>query len=73
MQTLEAFWIGLRFKFPLIWLPVEEYQSDYHLCDYEEESWSRQLIAIQGYKAPGADIAGAYNFIGFHRGYNKRR
>lgn len=38
VQTLGAFWIRLRFKFPLIWLPVEEYQSDYHLCDYEEES-----------------------------------
>lgn len=26
MQTLGAFWIGIRFKYPLIWLPVEEYQ-----------------------------------------------
>lgn len=39
VQTLGAFWIRLRFRFPLIWLPVEEYRLDYHLCDYEEESW----------------------------------
>lgn len=31
VQTLGAFWIRLRFKFPLNWLLVEEYQLDYHL------------------------------------------
>jgi len=25
VQELGAFWIGLRFKFPLIWLPLDEY------------------------------------------------
>ena len=72
MQTLGAFWIGLLFKFSLIWLTLEEYQLDYHLCDYEEESWPRQLMVIQGYIALGEDIVGAYNFTDLHRGYNKR-
>jgi len=38
VQTLGAFWIRIRFKYPLILLLVEEYHSYYHLCDYEEES-----------------------------------
>lgn len=61
VQTLGAFWIRLRFKFPLIWLPVEEYQSDYHLCDYEEESRPCQLMTTQWYRALGEDMV-AYNF-----------
>lgn len=46
----------------MFWLPIKGYQSDYHLCDYEEESWPRQLMAIQGYRALGEDNVGAYSF-----------
>ena len=70
--TLGAFWIGLRFIFPLIWLTLEEYQLDYHLCDYEEESWPRELMADQGFRAPGDDTTTAYNFTDFHRGHSRR-
>lgn len=70
--TLGAFWIGLRFKFPLIWLLLEEYQPDYWLCDYEEESWPHELIANQGFRSLGDDTAGAYNFTDFHWEHSKR-
>lgn len=70
--TLGAFWIGLRLKFPLIWLPLEEYHPNYWLCDYEEESWPRELMADQGFRASGDDTVGAYNFKDLHRGHNRR-
>lgn len=70
--TLGAFWIGLRFKFPLIWFPLEEYQPNYQLCDYEEEFWPCELMANQGFRTLGDDTAGAYNFIDFHWGHNRK-
>lgn len=70
--TLGEFWIGLRFIFPLIWLPLEEYQPDYQLCDYEEESWPCELMVDQGFRAPGDDTNVAYNFTDFHQGHSGR-
>lgn len=31
VQSLGAFWLGLKFKFPLIWLPIEDYHINYEL------------------------------------------
>lgn len=72
VPTLGAFWIGLRFKFPLIWLSFEEYQNDYQLCDYKEESWTCELMANQGLIALGDDTTSAYNFTDFHWGHSRR-
>ena len=72
VQTIGALWIGLRLKFPLIWLEVEEYHLDYHLCDYEEESWPHQLMAIHGFRAPDEDTTSAYNFTDFNQRYSRR-
>ena len=45
VQTLGALWLGLKFRFHLIWFPIEDYQINYELSKYELESWVRQLMA----------------------------
>lgn len=62
--------MGLRFNFPLIWFPVEEYQPHYQLCDYEEKSWMYQLLSNQGYILVDEDIVGAYNLTNLQQQYN---
>ena len=39
IYTLGATYLGIRFKFPLIWLPIEDYQIHYELSKYEPEYW----------------------------------
>ena len=73
VQSLCALWLGLRFKFPLIWLPIEDYQSNYELSKYESESWVRQLMANQGYRSADKDIASAYDLTDLHRRYSHER
>ena len=72
VYLLAAFSIGIRFKYPLIWFLVEEYQSQYQLCDYKEESWSHQLMAYQGYRAAEEDTANAYTLTDLHMKYNSK-
>ena len=73
VQSLGALWLGLKFKFPLIWLPIEDYQINYELRKYESESWVRQLMANQGYRSTDKDTIGAYDLTDLHRRYSHER
>ena len=73
VQYLGALWLGLKFKFPLIWLPVEDYHINYELSKYESESWVRQLMANQGYRSANVDTAGASELTDLHQRYSHER
>lgn len=61
------FWMGLKFKFPLIWLPIEKYQPHFHLNRYGEHSWTTHLVSNQGYRKDDEDTVGTYDFTRLHQ------
>lgn len=48
-----AGWIGLRFKFPLVWIPTYQYYHPYPPSDKIRET---ELVLSRGYKDRGEDI-----------------
>ena len=44
-----ANWVGLKFKFPLIWWPVKPYRMDFSLTKVEEQQYWRYWIAQRGF------------------------
>lgn len=73
INTLGTSWLGLRFKFPLIFLPIEEFQVRYGMSEYEEESWTWQVMSNQGYIFPDEDTTDAYDFTDLHNIYYQGR
>jgi len=62
-----AFWIGLKFKIPLIWIPIESCQPHYQLNRYDEISWTTQLMATQGHRKEDEDNADVYDLTKLHQ------
>ena len=48
IQTCGVQWMGLRFHFPLIWLPAEKYTDAYNVSPY----WWKDVVLREGYKPP---------------------
>ena len=59
-------WLGLKFQYLLIWLPVDEYQISYRLSLDQESQWCQNLINTCGYRVGGQDVAYSYNLSNLH-------
>ena len=49
IHTYGVRWMGLRFQFPLLWLPAERYTPAYNV----NTDWWKDVVLIEGYKPPG--------------------
>ena len=59
-------WIGYHFRFPILWLPSEKYQSHYQLTNREEASAWRQLQTNSGFRAPTDATFSSYCLSNLH-------
>ena len=49
--------MGLRFQFPLIWLPTEQYTPAYNV----DLDWWKDVVLTEGYKPPGTEMVEEYD------------
>jgi hypothetical protein len=59
-------WIGYKFYFPLLWLPIETYQDRYKLSKKAEIAASDRLQEDQGFKPPTDSTARSYCLSTLH-------
>ena len=52
IHTCGVRWMGLRFQFPLLWLPAKQYTPAYNV----EPNWWKDVVLIEGYKPPGTEM-----------------
>jgi hypothetical protein len=57
-------WLGLRYRFPLVWLPTRKYQQQYQVK--QGEAWWVEFIVSNGYRAVKEYIDGEYNLTTLH-------
>jgi hypothetical protein len=48
----ETSWIGCRYNPPIIWYPLEGYQSDYEICKKREDVSFEELKGENGFQRP---------------------
>ena len=66
IQTCGVRWKGLRFHFPLIWLPAEQYTPAYNIDPY----WWKDVVLTEGYKPPGIELVEEYDLTHIHASHN---
>jgi hypothetical protein len=59
-------WIGYKFYFPLLWLPIETYQVRYKLSKKAETAAWHRLQEDQGFKPPTDSTARSYCLSTLH-------
>jgi hypothetical protein len=59
-------WIGYKFYFPLLWLPIETYQVRYKLSKKAETAAWHRLQEEQGFKTPTDSTARSYCLSTLH-------
>jgi hypothetical protein len=59
-------WIGYKFYFPLLWLPIETYQVRYKLSKKAETAAWHRLQEEQGFKPPTDSTAWSYCLSTLH-------
>jgi hypothetical protein len=59
-------WIGYKFYFPLLWLPIETYQVSYKLSPKAETAAWQRLQQVQGFKTPTDSTARSYCLSNLH-------
>jgi hypothetical protein len=59
-------WIGYKFYFPLLWLPIETYQVNYKLSKKAEIAAWHRLQEEQGFKTPTDSTARSYCLSTLH-------
>ena len=57
IHTYGVRWMGLRFQFPLLWLPVAQYTPMYNI----EPNWWKDVVLTEGYKPPVTEMAEEYD------------
>ena len=66
IQRCGVNWLGYRFHFPLLWLPVDKYQCHYQLTDKDEALAWRQLQRNGGFRAPTDATFSCYCLSNLH-------
>ena len=61
VRTCGVRWMGLRFQFPTIWLPVEDYTPAYIISEY----WWEEVLLLYGFKVPGTEMVEEYDLPHF--------
>ena len=59
-------WLGLKFKFPLIWWPAKPYRMDFSLTKAEKQQCWRYWIAHRGFIEKEGMSKFLYNFSSLH-------
>ena len=60
-------WMGLRFKFPIIWFPEKEYRGKYRFTKKAEKKCSEELVSCKGYKNQDDKPENPFNFTHLDR------
>ena len=66
VQTCGVQWIGLQFRFPIIWLPKKNYTPSYIVPD----GWWKEFLLSEGYKVSGTDMVEEYDLAQLHEDDN---
>ena len=67
IHTCGVRWMGLRFQFPLLWLPAEQYTPAYNF----EPDWWKDVVLTEGYKPPGIEMAVEYDLTELHADHSQ--
>ena len=59
--------MGLRFQFPLIWFPAEQYTPPYNV----DPDWWKDFVLTEGYKPPGMEMAEEYDLTQLHASHSQ--
>jgi hypothetical protein len=59
-------WIGYRFYFPILWLPIERYQVSYKLPKKAETTAWQRLQQVQGFRTPTDSTSQSYSLSNLH-------
>ena len=66
MKKCRVKWLGLKFKFPLIWWPARPYRDDFSLTKVEEKKCWKYWVADNGYLDGREPPKPSYNFSFLH-------
>lgn len=66
IQTCGVLRIGLRFRFPIIWLLAQHYTPAYNVPG----NWWKDVLLIEGYKPLRTYMANEYDLTQLHANYN---
>jgi hypothetical protein len=59
-------WIGYRFYFPILWLPIERYQISYKLPKKAETTAWQRLQEVQGFRTLTDSTSQSYSLSSLH-------
>jgi hypothetical protein len=59
-------WIGYRFYFPILWLPIERYQTSYKLPKKAETTAWQRLQEVQGFRTLTDSTSQSYSLSNLH-------
>jgi hypothetical protein len=59
-------WIGYRFYFPILWLPIERYQISYKLPKKAETTAWQRLQEVQGFRTLTDSTSQSYSLSNLH-------
>jgi hypothetical protein len=59
-------WIGYRFHFPILWLPIEKYQIIYRLPKKEETAAWHRMQEVQGFRTLTDSTFHSYSLSSLH-------
>jgi hypothetical protein len=59
-------WIGYRFYFPILWLPIEKYQISYKLPKKAETTAWQRLQEVQGFRTLTDSTSHSYSLCSLH-------
>lgn len=58
--------MGLRFQYPIIWLPVEVYTPAYNV----PTDWWKEVVLSDGFRVPGIEMALEYDISWLQEAYS---
>jgi hypothetical protein len=59
-------WIGYRFHFPILWLPIEKYQISYKLPKKAETTAWQRMQEVQGFRTLTDSTSHSYSLSSLH-------
>jgi len=66
MRKCGVNWLGIKFKFPLIWWPTKPYREYFSLKKTEERQCWKYWVAHNGYLDGRESPESSYNFSSLH-------
>ena len=66
MKECGVNWLGLKFKFPLIWWPAKPYNMDFSLTRAEEQKCWQYWVIHRGFLKTDEEPEFPYNFSSLH-------